>query len=258
VSWELTRLSPTITSRAGRASVLVSRGNHRGRTAHPYCGTPLQSRCRPMSAKLNAKKVLRMRSRYRQGLSTREVAREFGVSHHAARHALIGNTWRHVPGAMTLRKHSDSTPRGSTVGCAVLNEELVAHIRKLYAKGASAGQLAARFGVSNRSIRDAITGRTWAHVPRAIEMRSLAEAHPKGAAASVARKLTAANVVEMRRRRQDGATLESLARRVKVTVSAVSLIVRGLSWAHVPPVSGRSGIRRPTSCRRSPPEGPGG
>jgi hypothetical protein len=55
-------------------------------------------------------------------------------------------------------------PRGEDFPHAKLTESAVIQIRRLRAQGSSPARLASEYGVSPRTIRDAVSGRTWAHV----------------------------------------------------------------------------------------------
>lgn len=54
--------------------------------------------------------------------------------------------------------------KGSKHGQSKLTERDVIEIRRLRALGASSTELAPRFGVSPRTVRDAASGRMWSHV----------------------------------------------------------------------------------------------
>ena len=61
-----------------------------------------------------------------------------------------------------------SVPLGSQHGCAKLNEETVAYMRRVFVPSHplfGAKELAERFGVSERTGRKAIMRKTWRHVP---------------------------------------------------------------------------------------------
>lgn len=54
-------------------------------------------------------------------------------------------------------------------GLAKLTEEKVVYIRSEYRKGKSGKELAKEFGINATTISRALTGKTWTHVPDAIE-----------------------------------------------------------------------------------------
>jgi hypothetical protein len=58
-------------------------------------------------------------------------------------------------------------PRGEDFPQAKLTESAVIQMRRLSALGSSTASLARDYGVSPRTIRDAVAGRTWAHVESA-------------------------------------------------------------------------------------------
>jgi hypothetical protein len=56
------------------------------------------------------------------------------------------------------------TSRGSMMACSKLNEALVFYLRERFRDGDQLKGLAADFGLSPCTIRDAVYGRTWTHV----------------------------------------------------------------------------------------------
>lgn len=63
-------------------------------------------------------------------------------------------------------RHRDGTmPMGSLHGNAKLTEEMVRECRIRIASGASWSALGREFGVSRTAMRNAVTGKTWKHVP---------------------------------------------------------------------------------------------
>lgn len=66
---------------------------------------------------------------------------------------------------------------GSQHGCAKLNEDAVLESRRLRLQGATTRVLADRYGVSYYTMWDALTGRSWRHLPE--EGRRAAGADPE-------------------------------------------------------------------------------
>ena len=69
--------------------------------------------------------------------------------------------------------------KGSNHYCAVLNEETVADARELYAEGQSVRSIARGLGISHSTMMDALSGKTWAHVPGGAPVR-FANGRPRG------------------------------------------------------------------------------
>lgn len=126
-------------------------------------------------AELNDDIVFECRRRhYLGGKSYRALARKFGVSPQGLRAAasIDRNTWRHVswPEGISTELRPNSNARGSQHRDAKLTAATVLQARELYAAGdTSYAKLAARFGVSRTPMRNAITGKTWTHVPMPLQ-----------------------------------------------------------------------------------------
>lgn len=63
-----------------------------------------------------------------------------------------------------LQKKRGGWKRGEDCYNAILNEQAVITLRKLYASGRTAKFLAETFGLNIRVVQKAVTGRTWKHV----------------------------------------------------------------------------------------------
>lgn len=57
-------------------------------------------------------------------------------------------------------------PRGEKHCCAILSERVVVRARSRSARGETTASMAREYGVSQRSMRDAIAGKTWKHIGR--------------------------------------------------------------------------------------------
>lgn len=67
-------------------------------------------------------------------------------------------------GRLLQQKHPERAPRGSSHGCAKLNESIVIEIHRRHAAGESLGELAARFAVTKTTISNILKRRFWKHV----------------------------------------------------------------------------------------------
>lgn len=129
------------------------------------------------------------------------LARRFGVCQATIDHARRGHTWSHVPGAVSRR-------RG-----APLTADIVMAVRR---SRESLTAQAARYGCSIASLSNARCGRTWSHLPGAVADR---RRHVP---------LTAEAVALIR---CSGDSLNSLARRFGVSVTAVRNVRIGRTWS---------------------------
>lgn len=90
-----------------------------------------------------------------------ELAREYGASVVAVSGAAYGRTWAHVTDPPPLREPGIAGRRATNVK---LTAASVGAARIAAAAGDPQSVIAARFGVSNSAIYDAIHGLTWAYV----------------------------------------------------------------------------------------------
>jgi hypothetical protein len=102
---------------------------------------------------------------------------------------------------------------------AVLTETEVFAIRHQAEDGWTFQELADEYGVSFGTIPPIVYGRTWRHVG--------------GPVREAKRHLTEAEVLEICRRSDGGASRRELAAEYKVTVPAIRYILIGKSWTHV-------------------------
>lgn len=112
--------------------------------------------------------------------------------------------------------------RGELHGHARLTEAAVTDARRLHAQGWSIVALAERYGVSANTIRYAVRGQTWRHIPPPGPAGGI---EPSGHA-----KLSDADIAEARRLRANGTSFVSLAKRFRVTQTTISHAVRGKRW----------------------------
>lgn len=113
---------------------------------------------------------------------------------------------------------------------AVLTESKVREMVDEYNSGISHKKLAKKYGITKSAAMCAIQGTTWRHVERPAAVQRIGgthgEQHPQA-------KLTAEKVRDMRSRRENGESLEVLAKRFGVKISCVSTVCRGGTWKHV-------------------------
>lgn len=116
-------------------------------------------------AKVDEKEVLKIRDLYRNGWTRRRIGQQFGLSLGAVAGILKGRNWKHVvdPNG-PVPKHHPGLP-GSRHPNAKLTESQVREIFLLDMKGMTACAIAARYGVSDATIRLILKGKSWTHVP---------------------------------------------------------------------------------------------
>lgn len=103
---------------------------------------------------------------------------------------------------------------------AILNDEIVIAMRDEVRAGASMQEVANRYGLSDRMVANAVSGRRWAHIPGAL------------GACYTRRKLTEQQVREARAL-WPLLTQRQIAEKFGVTRNAVYQIVNRISYAHI-------------------------
>lgn len=125
-------------------------------------------------------------------------------------------------------KFRDGTlARGERHGMTRLSEADVLELRRRYAAGESARELARAFGLNSTGVAKIISGATWGHVPGAVPMRA-----SRGEVLSHA-KLTAVVIPAIRARVAAGELQTVLALEFGVSPSAIYGVISGRSWKHV-------------------------
>lgn len=123
--------------------------------------------------------------------------------------------------------------KGAKNGNALLTDEVVAEILKVWAEGTlPAREIAARFNVAENTVKCVVKGQSWKHaytgkVERARRGSQGGEFHPN-------HKLTAESVSEIKRSIRDGEKLSVIAAKYGVRSATISCIKRGISWRHIP------------------------
>lgn len=133
------------------------------------------------------------------------------------------------------RTHPGSVHRGEENHYARLTTEDVLTIRRRYASGERARDIAADFGIVQLHVNQIARGRVWAHVGEIVsaEVRQAHQrAHLRGENGGTA-KLTTAQVLEMRRRHADGESATEMAGDYPIAVHSITGVLLGNSWKHV-------------------------
>lgn len=134
---------------------------------HLYAGTPRQNRQDAMDrglvvSRLTEETVLEARRRYTPYKVTyRMLADEYGCDLITMRDAIVGATWKHLPGA-----------RGKNPVITPLSEADVIDIRRRYARGdISQSAIAREYGMSSRQVSGIVRQESWKNLPSVDELR---------------------------------------------------------------------------------------
>lgn len=115
------------------------------------------------AAKLTPEIVIEARRRYSAGEKQPDLAAEYGVTQATLQKALTGQTWQDVDGYLD-DVHSRRRIRACGRPEGRLTREIVFECRARYMMGEKQAVLAVEFGVSQATMNQAITGRTWAGI----------------------------------------------------------------------------------------------
>lgn len=129
--------------------------------------------------------------------------------------------------------HPRSVMRGSSHPKAQLSESDIVPIRNLYRAGITQQEIAEKFGVAKRTIRQVLTGQSWRHV---IDPQGPVKMRMKGCTPeqSPSAKLIWDDVREIRRLRFEGMTCTQIAARFGLSCSAVRDVINRRCWKHQP------------------------
>lgn len=152
--------------------------------------------------------------------------------------------WRHLVHGTTKQNNDDTVERGRAGDTArrTLNDKLVALARKLYAtKRFSVDAIARRIGVSYETMRGAINGTSWKHLPGAVptvkpERVNRPSLIPTG---------DEERAVKIKRRLAKGKTVASTAYRFGVSYTTAWQIGRGILWPNTEPLGDVLPKRKP-------------
>jgi hypothetical protein len=108
-------------------------------------------------AKLNDQAVLAIRFSRAAGARLEILAALHQVGQAVISGITTGRSWQHVDGPLTRGLHFARNVK--------LNPQAVTEIRQLISGGARQKEVAARFGVTEGTVRYVISGRGWKHVP---------------------------------------------------------------------------------------------
>ena len=109
---------------------------------------------------LTEEKVIQMRELYPK-MSTVELSKKYGTSPGNIRNAIIGKTWKHLPGYKILIKKNRAL--GEKMGRSKLTETQVLEIRSKYPEKTKA-QLAREYCVGHAMICCIVNRKNWTHI----------------------------------------------------------------------------------------------
>lgn len=111
-------------------------------------------------SKLTEENVIDIRNEYPKK-STIQLSKEYGVKPSNIRHAIIGKTWKHLPGAKKLNRFNRAN--GERMGRSKLTEKQVKEIRGKY-PSINGPQLAKEYGISHRNVYCIVKHKNWTHI----------------------------------------------------------------------------------------------
>jgi DNA invertase Pin-like site-specific DNA recombinase len=178
---------------------------------------------RSAKAKMTEANVIEYRRRYAAGELPKIMATEAGVCHRVMLNALIGKTWKYLPGAISLGRR-----RGEGSSLSKLTDDFIRSAYHRVKNGEALNLVAKEIGVTGAALALALKGKTWKHLGLPPLDIDLGCGERKGNA-----KLNTENVREIRRLRADGMTQREIAERFGITNSAVWGVLSGRTWYHV-------------------------
>ncbi|HEY7035096.1 MAG TPA: hypothetical protein VH482_27395 [Thermomicrobiales bacterium] len=145
---------------------------------HSHLPNPVEIRSKQEAvsragAVLHEAEVLDIRRRVAKGADWQELADEYHVEKSNIGHIVSGRTWKHLPldGSIPDRPLAAGRRLAHTPK-KVLDEATVLELRKRYGEGMAADRLADEFGLNRQTVRFAVTGRTWKHLPGVVRKRN--------------------------------------------------------------------------------------
>lgn len=177
--------------------------------------------------------VIEIRARAADGESYASIADDFPIGPDGVKSIVYKNNWKHVG------RH-DPVPRdidGSHHPGAILNEELVAEIKRRLAAGEKQKDIANDLGLRRENVSVIAQNRAWDHVP-----------WPDGFAYPKRHRLTVEEVIDIRARLANGETCSAIGESVGIDSGQISRIATGYAWKNVPWPEGKQ--RAPARAAR--------
>lgn len=179
--------------------------------------------------KLTTALVEEIRAKYATGQYTlKEIATSYDINRKHLSLLVRGGAWKHIELEYNPAKIESPGTRGERSGVSVLTDESVLEMRRLYATGKfTFRELAKRFGAGGNTVRQAVSGNTWTHLPLAVDL------HGRKGKRNGRAKLTEAQVVDIRALHRKGQKRRELAQQYGVSQTTVDRVVNGETWGHV-------------------------
>jgi hypothetical protein len=185
-----------------------------------------------MRRKLSRDDVIAVRRRAEAGEYLGPIAREYGVSRVALLHAVRGDTYTEIPGALPEfrgRTSPGSFLKGQRSASAKLTDADVRRARRMARRCHDSSEIAKVFGVRPSTIANAIRGKTWGHVPGALpdwEASGVGALHPRA-------RFGNRDIWTMRAMVAAGWPQWQVAWRYGIDIGHISRIVARKTWAHL-------------------------
>lgn len=104
--------------------------------------------------------VIEARNSYPE-MSTVDLAKKYGTASGNVRDAIIGRTWKHIPGAKPLNRNNRAL--GEKTGRSKLTQKQVIEITEKYPK-INGPRLAKEYGVGHAMIYNIVKRKNWTHI----------------------------------------------------------------------------------------------
>ena len=173
------------------------------------------------NSKLTRNDVLSIVARYNAGESGRAIALDYDITFSTIHRIMSGDTWPHLTG---IRKSATPDYRKRSRRTNLTDDD-VTMIRNRYKNGVDQGLLAQEYGLTDKSVRSLVSGRTFADVPNPVPLRERRIVNGG--------KLNEADVLDIRQQAHTGISLTELADKYGTSRSHISRIISGRAWPHV-------------------------
>ena len=158
------------------------------------------------------------------------------LDHNPANNRLDNLCWGTHPENMSQTVADGRSSRGEAHKKAILTEDQVAEIRRRAIEGETHASLAQRFGVRRGYISTLVAGRSWRHhpdTPACRDARATVEANRLRNIRTRNAKVTADQVIEIRRLKESGISTAALSREFGVARSTIDAIVNRRNWKDI-------------------------
>jgi hypothetical protein len=148
-------------------------------------------------------------------------------------HASCGNRLCVNPSHLFLGPGKGGSKPGEKCHLALLTDKQVLEARRLFTEGTTAHVLGEKYGVHYTTIKYALLRKTWRHLPALNVELSPGDIKRRIASEKRNVKLTADQVVSIRKHHRCGVPTSALAKTYGVTKENILLIVQRKTWKHI-------------------------